>query len=202
MSLRADGRENRRRLLDAAEAAFAEQGFDTPLEAIAKQAGVSRMTLYRHFKDREALCFAVLERNVAMLESKAEALADEPNACAAIIDMMLVMFTTNQGMVEGLTRQSAHQAQIKALRLRVVDLLSGPLARAQAAGLIRLDIQPEDLSLVMYMLGSVVGDGPLEERKARVGRALKILQFGFLRAEGADAQRGDIDAPGLEQSDG
>ena len=182
MNLRADGRENRLRLIEVAEAVFADQGFDAPLELIAKRTGVSRMTLYRHFKDRETLCFAILERNVLKLESKAEALRDEPNACAEIIDMMMVMFTTNQGMVDGLTRQPEHQAQLNSLRQRVVDLLTEPLARGQAAGLIKKDIEKEDLALVMYMLGGVVGEGTLKARTARVHRALRILQYGILNA--------------------
>ncbi len=180
MSLRADGRENRQRLIDTAEAVFADQGFDTPLEAIAKRAGVSRMTLYRHFKDRETLCFAVLERNVLKLENKAEALQDDPNAFAEILDMMLVMFTANQGMVEGLTRQQAHQAQINSLRQRVVNLLHGPLLRAQNAGLVKPGLQQEDISLLMYMFGGAVGEGTIKARTARVHRALAILQHGFL----------------------
>ncbi|MES4992439.1 TetR family transcriptional regulator [Agrobacterium radiobacter] len=50
-------------MIDAAEAIFAGAGFDVPLEAIAKSAGVSRMTFYRHFQQRESLCFANIEPN-------------------------------------------------------------------------------------------------------------------------------------------
>lgn len=180
MSLRADGRENRLRLIDTAEAVFADQGFDAPLDVIAKRAGVSRMTLYRHFKDRETLCFAVLERNVLKLENKAEALQDNLNAFSEIFDMMLAMFTANQGMVEGLTRQQAHQDQINSLRQRVIDLLHKPLVQAQSAGLVKPGLQQDDISLLMYMLGGSVGEGSIETRTVRVHRAMAILQHGFL----------------------
>lgn len=186
MSLRADSRENRLRLIEAAEAVFADQGFDAPLDVIAKRTGVSRMTLYRHFKDRETLCFAICERNVLKLESRAEALKGDPNAFAQILDMMLVMFATNQGVVEGLTRQQTHQAQLDSLRQRVVDLLIVPLARAQAAGLVKKGLQQDDLSLLMCMFGGAVGEGTIEARTARVHRALTILQFGFLCASDDD----------------
>jgi len=180
MTLRADGRENRLRLLEAAEAVFAEQGFEAPLEAVAARAGVSRMTLYRRFRDRETLCLAVLERNVTLLELQTSELAEDPDACLTIIDMMTVMFTTNQAMVDGLSRQTEHRLQVDGLRRRVVDLLAGPLRRGQEAGLIKAGIAKEDLALVIFMLGGAVGDGPLEERSARVRRAQEILKHGFL----------------------
>lgn len=180
MKLRADGRENRLRLIETAEAVFSDQGFDAPLELIANRAGVSRMTLYRHFKDRETLCFAVLERNVLDLEGRADELKEAPNAFAKILDMMLLMFATNQGVVDGLTRQPTHQVRLNELRKRVVDLLSGPLERAQAAGLVKKGVQREDLSIMMYMLGGAVGEGSIATRTARVYRALEMLQFGLL----------------------
>ncbi len=181
MSLRADGKENRLRILETAEAVFTEQGFDVPLDVIAKEAGVSRMTLYRHFKDRDTLTFAICERNVRKLEEKAEALKESPNAFAEILDMMLPRFATNQRMLEGLTRQQIHRTQLNNLMQRVVELLTGPLARAQAAGFVKQTLRPEDISLLIFMLGSAVGEGTTEARTARVRRAMELLQFGFIR---------------------
>lgn len=186
MGLRADGQENRLRLIETAETVFAEQGFGAPLDVIAKQAGVSRMTLYRHFKDREALCFAICERNVLQLESRAEALKESPNAFTEILNMMLAKFAANQGIVEGLTRQQKHQAQFNCLTQRVVALLTEPLARAQSAGLVKRGVQPEDLSILIFMLGGAVGEGTIEAKTARVHRAMAILQSGFLRASDDD----------------
>ena len=51
--LRADAERNRRRILEAARAVFAEAGLDAPLEAIAQRAGVGIATLYRRFPTRE-----------------------------------------------------------------------------------------------------------------------------------------------------
>lgn len=188
MELRTDSRANRQRLIEVAETVFADQGFDVPLEVIAKNAGVSRMTLYRHFKDRETLCFAVLERNVVKLENRAEALKNDSNAFTEIFDMMLVMFTANQGMVEGLTQQKTNPALLNSLRKRVIDLLTEPLIRAQDKGVVKKGVKQEDLSILMYMLGGAVGEGSIEDRTVRVKRALSILQFGFLCANSGDLE--------------
>lgn len=189
MSLRADGRENRLRLIDVAEEVFANQGFDVPLETIAKQAGVSRMTLYRHFKDHETLYFAALERNVVKLENHAEELKKDPNAFTKILDMMLAIFATNQGMVEGLIRQKAHEAQLDSLKKRIIDLLSESLTRAQSAGLVKKGLQKEDLSIMMCMFCGASVDGTAKNKTDRVQRALQILQSGFLSTGDDDLKK-------------
>ena len=55
MPLRADARANRAALLASAARLFTDQGPDVALDAIARDAGVSIATLYRHFPNREAL---------------------------------------------------------------------------------------------------------------------------------------------------
>jgi len=58
----ADGSRRVRHLLDVARAQFVEGGFDgVSIDAIARVAGVSKETIYRHFADKEALFRAALE---------------------------------------------------------------------------------------------------------------------------------------------
>jgi TetR/AcrR family transcriptional regulator, mexCD-oprJ operon repressor len=60
---RATAERNIRSILDAAEALLHE-GTTPTIAAVAKRAGVSRMTVYAHFDTLEALLVAVLERAV------------------------------------------------------------------------------------------------------------------------------------------
>src|SRR5260370_16247089 len=62
--MRADARRSRARLLEAATAAFAENGADAPLDDIARRAGVGIGTLYRHFPTRVDLQAAVFRSQV------------------------------------------------------------------------------------------------------------------------------------------
>lgn len=53
-TLRADGRRSRRRILDAAAASVLDSG-DLRFSALARRAGVTRATVYRHFPTSEDL---------------------------------------------------------------------------------------------------------------------------------------------------
>ena len=67
---RRDAQDNRDRLIAAAREVFAESGFDVPLDAIARRAGVGRATLYRNFSDRYALgSWACVRRYVSPVQA-------------------------------------------------------------------------------------------------------------------------------------
>ena len=74
--LRADAQRNRARILEAAEAVFAAEGIEVPVDVIAEKAGVGVGTLYRHFPTKERLCEAILLERLADLTVDARALAD------------------------------------------------------------------------------------------------------------------------------
>lgn len=62
-------------LLNAARAAFVADGFDgVSIDAIARQAGVSKETIYRYFPDKQALFRASLEEMANRFEARAQAL--------------------------------------------------------------------------------------------------------------------------------
>src|SRR5450759_1493922 len=77
--LRADALRNRARLLSAATEAFAAEGEDVALEAVAARAGVGIGTLYRHFPNRDALVVAAYQLEVdALCAAAADLLAAQP----------------------------------------------------------------------------------------------------------------------------
>lgn len=64
-----------RHLLEASRAAFVKDGFDAvSIDAIARNAGVSKETIYRHFPDKEALFRAALDDMAGQFASRTEAL--------------------------------------------------------------------------------------------------------------------------------
>ncbi len=66
------GRATRERLVSTARELFGRDGYEaTSVEAVLREAGVARGSLYHHFQNKEALFDAVLDRVVA--EAAAEA---------------------------------------------------------------------------------------------------------------------------------
>ncbi len=64
-------------ILEAAEAVFARDGMDAPMEAIAAHAGVAVGTLYNHFDNRAALLEALLAaRRKEVLDAMSAALEE------------------------------------------------------------------------------------------------------------------------------
>src|SRR5687767_1713547 len=77
--LRADAAGNRRRIVEAARAVFAEQGIGAPLDGVARRAGVGRATLHRRFPTRDALVAAAFEDRMAEYAQAASAALAEPD---------------------------------------------------------------------------------------------------------------------------
>ncbi|WP_406065406.1 TetR/AcrR family transcriptional regulator [Micromonospora sp. NBC_00860] len=70
-SLRADAQRNRARILDAAEAVFAEFGSRASTEEVARRAGVAIGTVFRHFPTKDDLLAAIMKRLLAQLVEEA-----------------------------------------------------------------------------------------------------------------------------------
>ncbi|MEU1394712.1 helix-turn-helix domain-containing protein [Micromonospora zamorensis] len=69
--MRADAQRNRARILDAAEAVFAEFGPRASTEEVARRAGVAIGTVFRHFPTKDDLLAAIMKRVLAQLVEEA-----------------------------------------------------------------------------------------------------------------------------------
>ncbi len=184
--LRADAARNRARVLDAARTAFAESGLDVGVEEIARRAGVGKGTLYRRFPTKEALVRAIfedildeMERNVAAsveVEDAGEAFEHYLNSAAR-------MQASNQGFFDVVAHGLGAGALTDQQRRRIVAAATVPLERAQAAGAIREDLKPEDMWLILRMIGTTTRPAPdgsaMDERWPRyLGLMLDALRPG------------------------
>jgi AcrR family transcriptional regulator len=70
-AVRADAVRNRRILMDTANRLFQEEGVETiTMSTIAKEAGVGKGTLYRHFPDKATLCHALLDEDMREFQTE------------------------------------------------------------------------------------------------------------------------------------
>ncbi|UCD37346.1 MAG: TetR/AcrR family transcriptional regulator [Fidelibacterota bacterium] len=78
-STRQKTEETRRRILEAAEAAFAAKGFDgANMREIAHAAGVNKFMLYYHFDNKESLFTQVLHSNLRPAFQQLDVILSQP----------------------------------------------------------------------------------------------------------------------------
>ena len=123
-------RERRDQILAAATRAFARSGFAaTGLDAIAAEAGVSRVILYRHFESKTELYRAVLRRASARLA----AAVDRDHFTPATIDALLAAAAEDPDgfrlLFHHAAREPEFRAEVDRLRAESVAVARRYLAR-------------------------------------------------------------------------
>jgi AcrR family transcriptional regulator len=151
--LRADAVRNRARLLEAAEAVFAAQGIDVPVDVIAETAGVGVGTLYRHFPTKEKLFEAILVDRVDALTAEARArLADDDpgRAFFDFVEHLVVEASRKRDLITAFAGAGVEFEVVAGSAKRHLEAAMTELLRAaQAAGTVRRDVAtPLVLSLV------------------------------------------------------
>lgn len=139
--LRADARRNREKVLLAARDAFAESGYDVPLDEIAARAGVGAGTVYRHFRSKEALFEAVITARIEDLvaDARARAATEEPGpAFFGFLGRVADEATDKRDLPDAIAIPGALQNAVR----DALDLL---LRRAQEAGAVRPGVAATDL---------------------------------------------------------
>lgn len=175
---RKDAVSNRAAVLEAARTIFAENGLDAPLDLIAERAGVGRATLYRHFADRSELALAVLEADVEDLGRRTVAQGSEPQTFFWFLDRLAEHMILNAGLAD-VVRNVRSPDALTPLRQRLTEAGAAPLARAQAAGLVRKDLGPMDIRLIATLLGAGFQGADETERRAVSARTRAIVLDGL-----------------------
>jgi AcrR family transcriptional regulator len=183
--LRADAERNRRLLLDAARALFAERGLNVSLDDIARHAGVGVGTAYRRFGSREALIDALYDEQVGQIVTLAEealALEDPWEGLVSFLERALALQAANRGFKELMLSSQEGRDHVAAIRKQMRPLGAQLIRRAKEAGALREDFAPQDMPLIQMMISAVVDvSAPLDYPLWR--RYLNLVLDG-MRAEG------------------
>jgi AcrR family transcriptional regulator len=179
--LRADAQINRDRLLEAAAQAFARDGADTSLKAIAQQAGVGIGTLYRRFPTREDLIEATYRNETTRLcEGAAELLetAAPADALREWMDRFVDFMLTKYGMSDALPSIIAAREGLRAgTRTMLRDAIGTLLDAGARTSTLRGDIPADD---VMMALGGITLIAGAEHQRGLATRLLDLLMDGLI----------------------
>lgn len=186
MTLRADAERNRRRLLDAAAAAFAEHGLDVSVAEIARRAELGKGTVFRRFPTKDHLIAAIFIDRLGGLVARGRALLDNEDPGDALrewIRATVQLMTEDRGLLEAASAPALEDAGIAAVHDEFLDVTGLLLARAQERGAVRDDVTGEDIAVLAG--GICQASARLHAIVPRVWERYVDLVFDGLRPEAA-----------------
>lgn len=170
--LRADATRNRERLLDAARTVFTSRGGAATVEEIAKTADVGVGTLYRHFPRRIDLVEAVYRTDVDALVTAADVPpgTDPWSALVGWLDSFLRYAQAKRTFLTELHEAFEKNPDLALTsREKIADAIARVLRPAQAAGVVRPDLDQHD---VLALVG-----GMCMARNASLEQNQRLLTF-------------------------
>ena len=182
---RADARDNRRRLIEAARDVLIERGPSAPLEEIARRAGIGIATLYRHFPDRQALIRDVILDALQRTNDEArQAAAHEPDPFRALARYMhRAIDVRTAAVIPALLDQAPlDDEEIRQARQTGSALLEALTRAAHQAGTLRADVTSGDIGLLIVRLSRPLPGGFSAETNTSLSHRHLDLLIDGLRA--------------------
>ena len=183
--MRADARDNRARILDAADEVFGAGGAAASTEEVARLAGVGIATVFRHFPTKQELLRAVLTARLEGLRDRARELSQSAEPGPAFLDFfgevvdgageklsIAEALADVGGGPEGAPTRAGEE-----MREAFGDLLD----RAQQAGAVRPDVAMPEVYALMVGVSRATAHVPMSES---VKRRMLALALDGLRPTG------------------
>jgi AcrR family transcriptional regulator len=170
----------RARIVEAAARLFAERAYAVvQMDDVARAAGMSKATVYRYFRSKEALYLEIFDQALVALIESVEGLRQQRMAphetVGAIIAAIVETFAVHIGTLRSLMADEADLAErirrvFRGRRREINGLLAQTLADGMAAGTFReLDVDTVPGVLVGMCWGGVMGaPGTKPEALARI----------------------------------
>jgi AcrR family transcriptional regulator len=181
---RADAIRNRKRVVAAAAAVFAERGVEATVPEVAERAGVGKATVYRSFPSKEHLVAAVALQRLDEFERSARDRLDDPDAWQSLLEVFgeaAERYCRDRTLI-GALFAGVRSDLLAPARGRVWHAVGELMERAKAQGSMRPDATPADLRVLWAgaarMLAADAVDDPAEWRR------YAALALGALRACG------------------
>lgn len=176
-------------VLEAAARMFVQHGFrKASMDEIAREAGVSKPTLYAYFADKDALFAAVCDHVGKKMLAAATAALTAKGLVARVQGILTAKFTGTyellrtspyaQELID--TQQAAARAHIDATTAGFEALLTKELERAARAGELHLrDLGLDKRGLVRVLMqaghGASYGVATVEEHRAQLGASVRAI---------------------------
>lgn len=173
--------ERKSEILDAAGELFGQKGFDgTTTNDILEKVGVARGTLYYHFKSKEEIMNALIERHTALLLGAAKEMASDKNIpvderIIRVVMALSISGGNDRGIMEHIHKpQNAlmHQKIQKVIINEVPAILTDIIREGIEQGLFSTPYPYECMEMVVAYMNTIFDDELVtltnEERASRI----------------------------------
>ncbi|MFD2793456.1 TetR/AcrR family transcriptional regulator [Promicromonospora vindobonensis] len=181
--LRADARRNVEGIRVAALDVFRAHGLNSPLDEVARAAGVSKGTIYHRFGGRQGLIDAVVEELVAEritgIITAVSAIDDPVERFESYLRQIWLLQYDEPAANDVLLRALPGSEQVVALCEHASKAAGGFLGDAQATGVVRDDLTAEDVYLLIWERGIIAracAQQPREGYRRRLEYTLRGLR--------------------------
>ena len=172
-------------ILDAAEALFMEKGFEgASTDDILRRVGIARGTLYYHFKSKEDIMDALIDRYTAAMTAAARAAAAEQGVPADARVLRAVLALKSPGGPDRAISEHIHKPRNalmhrkiqKEILARVTPIIAGIVEDGIAQGVFRTPFPYESVEMIVAYANTVFDDDMVElSDEARFVRAVALI---------------------------
>jgi AcrR family transcriptional regulator len=162
-----DKEQRRVALIEAANAVFAERGYDcATTREIAERAGCAEGLIHRYFAGKRGLMLAILEYKGLQISGEYGASLPDRDSVHAEIEQILLHDIAARSERSNFMRICVSQAAIDTeigaavrdgVQARQVEFIAGKLRKHQRAGRIRADVDVEAIAHAISGLGFSIG---------------------------------------------
>ena len=185
-TLRSDAERNRRLVLEAAAAAFAEDGLEVGMAAIARRAGVGNATVFRRFPSKDVLIEAIIEEKIdeVLVAARSAAEIEDPwQALVTCLETTAELQARDRGFFQATEQFLLDHPDLLRRHRPIIEALEPLIERAQRAGVVRDDVTT--LDVIGLVKGSVACLPPSRDLRLDGWRRFLALLLDALRPEAA-----------------
>ncbi len=190
-----EAKERRNEILDAADELFAQKGFDgTSTNDILEKVGIARGTLYYHFKSKEDIMDALIERyNDRILSAAGKMAADKSIPIKERIVQVVMALNISSGggreIIEHIHKpQNAlmHHKIKRAILAGVTPILADIIREGIGQGLFNTPYPYECMEMVIAYTNTVFDDDMVEMTDEERASRIRAFVFNLERLLGAE----------------
>lgn len=171
---------------------FAERGLDASTAEVAQRAGVGEGTLFRRFPHKQDLIDAILETRMSESNELLAELAADPDPARGLErffgEFLERKMLSDLGFMEAMHDRCMTSPRFAPFRSRWLELAGALVRRAKAAGVLRDDIQPQDLGFLLLATAATM-QAPVPGVRPDIWKRYARVILDGLRPEGASPLR-------------